>query len=514
MAARPGADDGRRDRTDGAADGASRGSRGPGALAIVLHTHLPYVEGFDTWPFGEEWLWEAAATCYLPLVDLLDRRPDARALTLSVTPVLADQLRGPGVAERFRAFLDDTREDVYAREIEGFRAGGHEDEARALVELLEHYRAARPAADDDEGIAGGLLRHAAWTSSATHAVLPLVATPEALRVQLATGTASHHDRTGRWDGGLWLPECAYDPALDGALAGAGVRAACVDLTDHLGHGDPRHLRPWATGAGTTLLPIDRALMDLVWSDGAMPAAAAYRDTHRRTTFHLQPWSNDGRAWDPGRALAQAREDAAAFVRAAVARVADGGLAVVALDTEFLGHWWLEGPWWLEAVLDEAARQGLRIVHADDAAAAARARGEVAPLPPEARRTSTWGTPRDLSTWSGRRVADLAWETRALELDVVAAGPAATERAWRELLAVQSSDWAFLRTRGTAGDYPTRRFDGHAVALRRELATPGGLVPDLRGLAPRLAGTAAQSPASRYRAAARSRSTLWSTIGSG
>ena len=35
-----------------------------GRLSIVLHTHMPYVEGFGTWPFGEEWLWEAVATSY------------------------------------------------------------------------------------------------------------------------------------------------------------------------------------------------------------------------------------------------------------------------------------------------------------------------------------------------------------------------------------------------------------------------------------------------------------------
>src|SRR6202044_2809124 len=46
--------------------------RDRGALAIVLHTHMPYVEGFGSWPFGEEWLWEAMAGCYLPLLDLLD----------------------------------------------------------------------------------------------------------------------------------------------------------------------------------------------------------------------------------------------------------------------------------------------------------------------------------------------------------------------------------------------------------------------------------------------------------
>lgn len=481
------------------------GDDGPGALAIVLHTHLPYVEGFDTWPFGEEWLWEAAATCYLPLVELLDRHADAAALTVSLTPVLADQLLAPGALDRLRGFLDDTREDVHEREEAGFRANGHHAEADAVRALRERYRAARRRLDavgptpppgvpgaggpDAPGDALGLLRHAAWTSSATHAVLSLLATPGGLDAQLRTGTASHRARTGRWGGGLWLPECAYAPALDGPLRAAGVRTTCVDLTDRLGHGDPAHLRPYATAAGTTLLPIDRALMDLVWSDGAMPAAGPYRDTHRRTTFHLQPWSNDGRAWEPRRARERARVDAAAFVRAAVERVADGGLATVALDTEFLGHWWLEGLWWLEAVLDEAAARGLRIVHADAAAAAARDLG-VAPLPDAARTTTTWGAGRDLSTWSGAPVAALAWETRRLELATVAAGPDATPRAWRELLALQSSDWAFLRTRGTAGDYPDRRSAAHAAALTRELRDPGALDEHLRGLAPALAGPAA------------------------
>ena len=56
---------------------------GPGELAIVLHTHMPYVEGFGTWPFGEEWLWEAIATCYLPLLDVLGRAPITLSLNIS-----------------------------------------------------------------------------------------------------------------------------------------------------------------------------------------------------------------------------------------------------------------------------------------------------------------------------------------------------------------------------------------------------------------------------------------------
>ena len=67
-----------------------------GTLAVVLHSHMPYVEGFGTWPFGEEWLWEAIATSYLPLLDVLDAHPGR--VTLSITPVLADQLEAPGRA--------------------------------------------------------------------------------------------------------------------------------------------------------------------------------------------------------------------------------------------------------------------------------------------------------------------------------------------------------------------------------------------------------------------------------
>ncbi|EHN09084.1 hypothetical protein PAI11_40960 [Patulibacter medicamentivorans] len=466
---------------------------GDGRLAVVLHSHLPYVEGFGTWPFGEEWLWEAAATCYVPLLELFDRRADAAALTLSVTPVLADQLAADGVADRFRAFLDDVREDTYRRDIEGLEGTGYPREARALRTLREVYRGARAAIDARDGdIAGALLAHATWTSSATHAVLPLLATPAGLRAQVEGGIGAHRRRAGHWDGGFWLPECAYDPALDGALADAGVRTTCVDLTDLLGFGDRRHLQPWATAAGTTLLPIDRSLMDLVWSDGAMPAAAAYRDSHRRTTFDLLPWANDGTPWDPERARAQARTDAATFVRAARERLRDGGLAVIALDTEFLGHWWIEGPWWLEALLDEARGQGLEIVDADRAAAELRAAGRVAPLPEEARRTSTWGTPRTLWTWSGPQVAAMARRARRLELQVASLGSRATPRAWRELLAVQSSDWAFLRTRATAGDYPDRRSDSHAEALVAELHALGSAAPALRNLAPFLDGTAART----------------------
>lgn len=456
---------------------------GPGTLTIVLHTHLPYVEGFDTWPFGEEWLWEAAATCYIPLLELLRRHRDGEAVSLSVTPVLADQLLAPGIAPRFDHFLGTTREHVYGTEIHELRHRGMQGAAQALAFLRERYRAAhRPSKSTIGDLARGLARHASWTSSATHAILPLIATRKGLEMQLRVGIDSHRRRSGEWSGGLWLPECAYSADLDATLAAVGVRTTCVDLTSHLGHGSPDHLQPYKTPAGTTVIPLDRLLMDLVWSDGAMPAGDAYLDSHRLTRYQLRAWSNDGLPWCPRRARHQTRDDARVFVRAVRERVATGGHATVAFDTEFLGHAWAEGLWWLEAVLDEAGAQGLRVVRADSI------RGSRSHLPTKvldraAAAPSSWGREHDLSTWSGPKVTAIAEETATLERAVVDAGVRATPRAWRELLAAQASDWAFLKTFATAGDYPDRRFAGHAAALRRELHSPGTLGAELRGLAP-------------------------------
>jgi 1,4-alpha-glucan branching enzyme len=452
-----------------------------GRLALVLHSHLPYVEGFGTWPFGEEWLWEAIATSYLPVLDVL--RAGA-PVTLSLTPVLCDQLEAPGALERCRAFLRDVRPASHALDVEAT------DDVAVAAELERaagEYALALERLPDD--LLGALAPFAAWTSTATHAVLPLLATDAGLRLQVRTGVDSHRARFGdAWRGGFWLPECAQAPWLHACLEEAGVHATCVDLTDVFGPGDARHLRPLASEAGPLLVPIDRAAVDLVWSPSGYPSHAAYRDHHHRTPRDHHPWANDGAVYDPARAADQLAGDAADFVGRVAARVAGGGLCVCALDTELLGVWWHEGPRWLALVVEQAARQGLGLVHLDEALADC----DPAPAGDAAERVTTWGTPRDLSTWSGARVADLAWAARAAELDVLAAGPDVGDRAVRELLALQSSDWPFLVSAGTAGDYPRERFAGHERALRAALADPGAAAA-LRNLAPRLARAALLEP---------------------
>jgi 1,4-alpha-glucan branching enzyme len=466
-----------------------------GELALVLHTHMPYVEGYGTWPFGEEWLWEAVATCYLPLLDVLDRH--GAPLTLSLTPVLCDQLAAPGVPERLARFLREVRRDTHALDVDGCRRAGHQAWAQELERAADDYERALARVEALDGdLLSAFAPYADWTSSATHAVLPLLATDAGVRLQLESGIASHRarfDREREWAGGFWLPECAHAPWLDPLLEEAGVHATCVDLTDVLGRGVPAQLAPIATDDGPLLVPIDRATIELVWSDGGYPSHAAYRDYHRFTVHHHRVWRNDGGTYDHAAALAQARADAADFVTRAIARLDAGAaalgrpaLAVCALDTELLGHWWYEGVVWLGAVIDEAERQGLALAPLDDALArhaavplgVALAGAQPAPhAVPDVRAgrlpTTTWGTPRNLSTWDGPQVAELAWQARAAELralvdDPDAAGPAgdagALARAARELLLLQSSDWAFQVTRQLAGSYPRERATGHLAAL--------------------------------------------------
>jgi len=486
-----------------------------GALAIVLHTHMPYVEGFGTWPFGEEWLWEAMAGCYLPLLDLLD---GGAPLTLSLTPVLCDQLEAPGIAERFRTFVGEVRRYTHEEDARGLRAGRHEDLAREVERSWGDYERALERFDRcGEDLLGALAPYAQWTSSATHAVLPLLATDAGVRAQVQTGIEAHRARftAADWRGGFWLPECAYAPGLTPALADAGVHATCVELTNRLGLGASEHLCSLVSEEGVTLVPIDRATMALVWSDDGYPAAGVYRDYHHHTVHHHTPWGNDGEPYDHERALALAREHAADFVSRTRTRLLrdgaglpGGGLAVCALDTELLGHWWYEGIAWLEAVVEECSRQGLELVGLDDAlarlepsalidggpaaddprSAKAGVTGQAAmpshgPAVGGVGEPSSWGRDGDLSTWSGPQVAELAFATRAAELQVVAAGPAAGPAAVRELLALQASDWPFMLSRGLAVPYARERFEGHRRALARALAEGSAAsVEGLRNLA--------------------------------
>ncbi len=470
-------------------------SRDRGALALVLHTHMPYVEGFGTWPFGEEWLWEAVASVYLPLLEVLEGAP----VTVSLTPVLCDQLeamRGePG--DRYLRFLREIRAPIHAEDSAGLDATGKPELAAELRRAAGDYAYADNLFEHRQrdliGAFAGLGTEL-WTSTATHAVLPLLATDAGLRLQVGAGIAAHERRFGEnWSGGFWLPECAYEPGLERDLAEHGVRVFCVDQTDAFGPGSLDHLEPVATENGPVAVPLDWQTVELVWGASGYPSHADYRDYHGRTLHDLRPWANGGQPYDHERALDLAGTHAATSSAASSpgstptrASAGDPGWSAARSTPSCSATGGTRAAQWLAQVLAEAERAGLELVTLPAGL------DRIEPVKRELA-ASTWGSPKDLSTWDSARVAEIAFAARGAELETVAAaahasrGPA-LERAARELFALQASDWAFLMTRELAADYPLERVRGHAKELRAALgALDSAPLPDpeLRALAPEL-----------------------------
>jgi 1,4-alpha-glucan branching enzyme len=456
-----------------------------GDLAVVLHSHIPYVEGFGTYPFGGEWLFDAVLRSHLPVLEVAER------VTVTVTPVLADQLEAEGVAARLREFVADFRVGSCEADARDFEAGPLREacltEGRRFAGALE-----RLAALGDEliEIFRGPAREGRVelaTSAATHAVLPLVATDAGRRLQLDAGLRSHRRRFGD-PAGFWLPECAYEPGLDGLLGEFGLDWF---VTDQSSHEEPLEaLAPVAAPGGPAALTIDWEAVSWLWSASGYPADPVYSDFHRKSLRGARPWSIGGEPYDPEAGAAKARGHAAELVGGVAERLARyrsergrPGLVCFAIDTELLGHWWWEGPIWLAEVQRLAPASGIEMVTASEAVA----RHEPEPRPLQ---RTTWGEGKDLRTWDSPAVSDLAWAARRLELRFLRAlaeglEGASAERAARELLALQASDWAFLDQRKQAGDYPYQRASDHGARMLEAIHSAGRQDARLRNLAPDL-----------------------------
>jgi 1,4-alpha-glucan branching enzyme len=468
-----------------------------GTLCIVLHTHLPWLARHGTWPVGEEWLHQAWSASYLPLVDVLHRLGDEGRrdlVSLGVTPALAAQLDDPYCLREQHLWLG--RWQLRAEELAGRRdphlraLATHEFRAatRARSSFERRWRhggsaALRPLVDAEAvELLGG---------PATHPVLPLLPAAVA-RLALRSGLDDAAARLGSRPAGIWAPECAVAPGLEAVLAAEGVGHLLLDgpTLDTAGGSTDR---VWRAG-GVALVGRDLELTDLVWSArSGYPGGADYRDFHAvdegsgfRPSRVTDPVDGDKQRYDPRLAAERARRDAARFVAAARKRLerrrasGERPLAVVAWDTELFGHWWAEGPQFLEHVLRGLPEAGVRTTTLSALVAEERDDAPEVELP-----TGSWGAGKDLRLWAGDAVADLAKEAREVADRLVtvvrrAAHPgsprsSALDDLAREALLAVSSDWAFMVSRDTAAGYGRERHGRHVErfhALADRLLTGG------------------------------------------
>jgi 1,4-alpha-glucan branching enzyme len=213
----------------------------------------------------------------------------------------------------------------------------------------------------------------------------------------------------------------------------------------------------------------------VWSPKAgYPGHADYRDFHtydhpsglkpsRVTGKHIAP--HDKQPYDPARAAVAVQHHAADFVDTVVKRLKglpSNSLVVAAYDTELFGHWWHEGPAWLEAVLRALPDAGVRVTTLRGALEAGHL-GPPVDLP-----ASSWGSGKDWRSWDGEQVADLVATGADVQRDLLSIvdtfGPfpdMAANQLVREALLTLSSDWAFMVTKDSAADYARRRAKVHS-----------------------------------------------------
>ena len=512
-------------------------SEGPaGYLSLTLHAHLPYVVNHGTWPHGMEWLHEAAAETYLPLLRVLRRlERDGIGLhcNLNLSPVLLEQLVHPVFQAEFPKYL--ARKIVAAREDESFFQQSGELHYVETARFWQSFFA--EALRDFEALGGGIVGEfrrfhelgsiEVMTCAATHGYLPLLGTDESVRAQVRVAVATHERHFGAKPRGIWMPECGYRPAgwwdypvrnqdqsalgdgferigVEEALAESGLEYTFVDT--HLVEGGvarspylpqaavPEHgtdgvYRAWfiAGSYGEGLSAVTAFARDprtgvQVWSgDTGYPGDAHYLD------FHKKRWPGGHRYWRVSGAgvdmndkqpyyLADARgrveahaEHFVGLVREALAgAMGEGQVPVLCapFDAELFGHWWFEGPEWLEAVarkMHASAELGMidgaRYLELEPRA------GTLA-LP-----EGSWGAEGTSQVWLN---GETSWTYAHLYVAELALREICTAGRWREnetggaivrqmcreVLLLESSDWQFLITTGAARDYAELRFLTH------------------------------------------------------
>lgn len=501
-----------------------------GYVALVLHAHLPFVRHPEAPSYmEEEWFFEAITETYAPLLLAFERLAqdgiDFR-LTMSFSPSLLSMMTDDLLKARYAAKIDSLIELAEKEVDRTWR------DDRACHELAKMYRHRFYEIRDlwrryDGDLVHGYraLQEAGRleiiTCTATHPFFPLLDRNwAAFRAQIHTAASVYERLFGRRSQGMWLGECGYVPGVDELMREEGIRFFFVD-THGLLFADPRPLygvhAPVYCPSGVAAFGRDIESSKQVWSaQEGYPGDPNYRDFYRDIGFdlpldHVRPYihpagirtftgmkyhavthrsSNAKRLYDPHEAYLRAAEHAGHFMFNRERQIdhlrsnMDRRPIVVApYDAELFGHWWYEGPLFLELFF--------RKLQYDQ--------GVVAPITPSGYLkeypTNQVATP-SLSSWGEKGYGDYwcngsnAWVYRHLHkmaermVELAHRFPnaqgferRALDQAAREVMLAQSSDWAFIMKAGTTVPYAAKRTHDHVMRFTRiydQLVSGGGV----------------------------------------
>ncbi len=506
-----------------------------GNLILLLHAHLPYVLSHGRWPHGVDWLNEACAEAYIPLLRLFEELSTEHhppKITVSLSPTICEMLSKEEFARGFEEYLSE-RIKASERELKALHP---EDPHHGLATMwLEFYTSIHQ--DFTERYHHDLLgvfrklqdsgSIELITTCATHGYLPLLSDDGSIRMQIKEAIRTYRNHFGRTPAGMWLPECAYRPegpwqnpvtgttlyrkGIETFLQEEGIKYIFVDT--HMVTGQKAMFYPslqakveaeynvvgfeslrspyglFRLSGGVYLFVRDPATGVQVWSSQwGYPGDGSYLEFHKKSfPAGLRYWRVTARECDlggkalyePGSALRRVEEHARHFV-GLVERVAaehyhrTGTPAVITApyDAELFGHWWYEGPAWLRRVI-KGLYEHRTVLPATPAELLEKAQKTPCISIPE----GSWGDGGDHQVWMNdqtrwiwrciytaegvmRRMCELSEKRKDTTTERI------LKQMARELLLLESSDWSFLVTTGTARDYAEERVQRHFEDLKK------------------------------------------------
>ncbi len=491
-----------------------------GYLALVLHAHLPFVRHPEYARFLEEdWFFEALTETYLPLLDVFEglvRDGVHFRVTLSLTPPLLSMMTDPLLQQRYLKYLDERLEALAGERRRTAGDANFHPVVLFYTEMFTHLRQ-RFVEQDRLDVSQSFRRLMETghleiiTCGATHGYFPLLAVnEESIYAQLSMAVRTHERILGRRPRGIWLPECGYKPGLDRILNEFGIEFFILDSHGLL-NAEPRPRygvhRPIRTPGGPAAFARDFESSKQVWSaEEGYPGDVLYREFYRDAGFdvhepHIEKLRHAGiatftglkyhritgkTAWKepyhPGWARERAAEHAGNFLFNRQQQVhwltsfLDRPPVILApYDAELFGHWWFEGPQWIDFLLRKMAYDQ----HDVQAITPAEYIDRFDDLQPAAPPECSWGAGGYHEVWlNGSNDWIYPYLHAAAERlsALVQRFPEAQGRqrwaldqAARELLLAQSSDWAFILKTGTSVEYALRRQKTHIHRFDR-LAT--------------------------------------------
>lgn len=484
-----------------------------GYLSLVLHAHLPFVRHPEHEKFLEEnWLFEAITETYLPLLRILngwERDAMDVRITLTLTPTLCAMLQDPLLQQRYVRHLNEL---ITLADREIHRT--HWDKPLNRLAQFYHRRfselhAAYLGFDRDLVSAFGAFQEKGRleiiTSAATHALLPLLAGhPQSIRAQILVARDHYRSCFGRDPRGIWLPECAYVDGVESVLQEANIRWFITDTHGVL-YADPRPrygvFAPIFTPNGIAAFGRDLESAKQVWSKHeGYPGDPRYRDFYRDIGFDLdfdyvKPYlpSSDKRGftgikyysitgegvdkhvYDRHSALQAAADHAQHFLEARLRQMEylsdildRPPLVLSPYDAELFGHWWYEGPEFLDYLVRKAYydQRIFALITPEDYLKQFPSNQVARPS------ASSWGEEGYWRVWlnetnewiyphlhvAQNRMTQLARQfEQPTDLE-----HRALQQAARELMLAQSSDWPFILRTGTSPEYARRRVKNHLL----------------------------------------------------